>query len=48
MMANMFADSMYDSCDDSGNDYLIMDSIVEYRKRDKAISVSNKKVVHIG
>ena len=34
--------------DDYGNDYMMTDSIVDYRKSDKAISVSNQKVVHRG
>ena len=48
MAANVISDSMYASCDDSGNEYLMMDSIVDYRKSDKSTSISNKKVVHRG
>ena len=39
---------MYAACDDSGNEYLIMDLIVGYQKNDKAIPVPDQKVVHIG
>ena len=42
----MIAESMYNSCDASGNEYLMMDSIVDYHKSDEAISVSNQKLVH--
>ena len=47
-MANVIAKSMYSECNDSGNEYLMMDLIVDYRKNDKAITVPDKKVVHIG
>ena len=40
--------SMYAACNDSGNEYLIMDSIVDYWKSDKDILVSSQKVVHTG
>ena len=46
-MSNFIVDSIYATCDDSGNDYLMMDSILDYRKSDKAILVFNQKVVHI-
>ena len=39
---------MYDSCDESGNEYLMMDSIVDHRKSDRALSVSSQKMVHRG
>ena len=39
---------MYDACDDSGNYYLIMDSIVDYWNNDKSITVPDKNVVHRG
>ena len=39
---------MYVACDDSVNDYLMMDSIVDYQNSDKAISLSSQKVVHRG
>ena len=37
---------MYDARDDSGDEYLMMDSIVDYRNNDKARTVPDKKVVH--
>ena len=39
---NVITESMYAACDDSGNEYLIMDSIVDYRKSDKALSVASQ------
>ena len=39
---------MYAAYDDSVNEYLMIDLIVDYRKSDKAISFSNQKVVHRG
>ena len=42
------AESMYAAYDYSRNKYLMMDLIVDYHWIDKAISVSNQKVVHRG
>ena len=39
---------MYAACDDSGYDYLIMELIVDHRNNDKAVTVSDQKVVHRG
>ena len=48
MTEKLIAESMYASFDDSGNKYLMMDSIVEYQKSDKALSVYSQKMVHRG
>ena len=48
MTENLIAESMYSACDDYGNLYLMMDSIVEYRNIDKAVPVSRQKLVHRG
>ena len=48
LTGNVIVESMYAACDDSGKDYLMMDSIVDYQKSDKALSVASKKVVHRG
>ena len=37
---------MYTACDYSGNSYLIMDSIVDYRKDNNTIIVSDEKVAY--
>ena len=39
---------MYAACNESRNKYLMMDSIVDYEKSNKALSVASKKVVHRG
>ena len=39
---------MYAACDYYGNDYLMMDSIVDYWNNDEAITVPDKKVAHRG
>ena len=39
---------MYTAFDDSGNEYLMMDSIVDYWNNDKALSFSSQKMVHSG
>ena len=46
LTANVIAESMYAACDDSGNEYLMMDSIVDYRKIDKSLSVASHKLMH--
>ena len=43
---NGISDFMYAACNESGNEYLMIDSIVNYHKSNKAISVSSQKVVH--
>ena len=48
LTANVISESIYAACDDSGNEYMMMESIVDYRKSNKALSVSSQKVVHIG
>ena len=44
----MIADSMYSTCDDYRNEYLMMDLIVDYRKNDKSITLPDQKVVQGG
>ena len=44
----MIADSVYAACDDSGNEYPMIDSIVDYQKSDKALSVASQWLLHIG
>ena len=48
LTANVIAESMYASYDDFGNKYLMMESIVDYQKNNKALSVASQKVVHRG
>ena len=37
MTETLIADSIYAACDDFGNDYPMMDSIVDYRKSNKVV-----------
>ena len=48
LTANVIAESMYTVCDDYGNDYLIMDWIVDYQNNDKAVVSPDQKVAHRG
>ena len=43
--ANVIATSMYAQCDPDGNQYVLLDSIVDYRKQDNALSLSDQKIV---
>ena len=45
---NLIAESLYAAWDDSGNEYPMMESIVDYQKSKKALSVAIQKVVQIG
>ena len=38
MTENVIADFIHAACDDFGNKYLMMDSIVDYRKSNNTIS----------
>ena len=44
----MIIESIYAACDDSGNEYLMMESIVDYWNNDKSVTVPYQKVVHKG
>ena len=48
LMVNVIAECMYAACDNSGNEYLMMESILYYWKSNKALSVTSQKVVHRG
>ena len=48
LTANVIVESMYAACDDSGNEYLMMDLIVDYRKNNKAVTDPDQKVVQKG
>ena len=45
-MVNVITESMYDECDNNRNEYLIMVSIVNYQKNNKAVKIDNHKLVH--
>ena len=48
LTANVIIESIYAACDDSGNEYLMMESIVDYWNNDKSVTVPYQKVVHKG
>ncbi len=39
LTANLIAESMYSQCDLEGNQYLLLDTFVDYRKTDKALTI---------
>ena len=47
-MKNVIVESMYAACDDDGNYYLMMDSILDYRNKYKAVTIADQKVLHRG
>ena len=40
--ANLIAESMYAQCDEGGNDYLLLDVLVDYYNDNKAISLKDQ------
>ena len=48
LTANVIEESMYAACDYYGNEYLMMDLILDYRNSDKVVSVFIHNVVHRG
>jgi hypothetical protein len=43
--ANLIAEAMYAQCDPNGNQYVLLDSIIDHRQLDSAIRPSDQKVV---
>jgi hypothetical protein len=43
--ANLIAEAMYAQCDLDGNQYILLDSIIDHRQLDTAIKPSDQKVV---
>ena len=46
LTANLIAESMYAQCDAEGNQYLLLDSFVDYRKTEKAISLTDQMITN--
>ena len=44
MTANLIAESMYSQCDPDGNQYVLLDSIIDYRRHDSAIRLTDQLV----
>jgi hypothetical protein len=43
--ANLIAQAMYVQCDPDGNQYVLLDSIIDHRQLDTAIRPSDQKIV---
>ena len=48
LTANVIAESMYAQCDSEGNEYLLIDVLVDYQKNNKAISLSDQQTIALG
>ncbi len=44
--ANLIAEAMYAQCDPDGNQYVLLDSLIDRWRLDKAIQPANQKIVH--
>jgi hypothetical protein len=44
LTANLIAESMYAQCDSDGNQYVLLDSIIDYQRHDTAIRLSDQIV----
>lgn len=42
LTANLIAESMYSQCDLEGNQYLLLDTFIDYRKTDKALTIEQQ------
>ena len=45
MSANLIAEAMYAQCDPDGNQYVLLDSIIDHKRLDPAIRPLDQKVV---
>ena len=45
LAANIIAETMFAQCDDDGNEYVLLDSLVDYRKNENALSLEDQKIV---
>ena len=45
LTANIIAESMYAQCDTEGNEYSLLDALVDYQKDNKAISLSDQQTI---
>ncbi len=43
--ANLIVEAMYAQCDTDGNQYVLLDSIIDHRQLDAAIRPSDQKIV---
>ena len=45
LTANLIAESMYEQCDPNGNQYVLLDSIIDHRRLDTATKLSDQTLV---
>ena len=45
LMVNIIAESIHSKCDAVGNEYLLLDSLIDYCKDEKMISLTNQKTI---
>ena len=45
LITNVIAESMYTHCDSEGNEYLLLDALVDYHKDNWAISLSDQQII---
>ena len=48
LTANTIATTMYANCDAEGNEYILLGSIIDWRKKDNAISLEEQEVTENG
>ena len=45
LTANIIAESMYSQCDPDGNQYVLLNAIVDFRKTNTALSIKDQKII---
>ena len=45
LTANSIAESMYAQCDPDGNQYVLLDDIIDFRKTDPELSIEDQNIV---
>ena len=48
LTANMIATTMYANCDVEGNEYILLEAIIVWRKKDNALSLEEQEVTRNG
>ena len=45
MTANAISESMYAQCDPDGNQYVLLDDIIDFHKTNSALSIEDQNIV---
>ena len=45
LTSNLIAEAMYSQCDPDGNQYILLEDIIDHRKHETAIFLSDQEVV---